>query len=83
MKLGPTLRALALTGLAACGRAESQGGLTLEHKLPGSFSQLSNVVELGSGRVVFADTKSKLFLSADLMSGDVDTLVAMLASRKK
>ena len=48
--------------------------LTLEHKLPGSFAQLSNVVELGSGRVVFADTRSKLFLSADLASGDVDTL---------
>ncbi len=74
MKLVPTLRALALTGLAACGKAESQGALTLEHKLPGSFAQLSNVVELGNGRVVFADTRNKLFLSADLKSGDLDTL---------
>jgi hypothetical protein len=74
MKLVQPLRALALIGLAACGEAESQGGLTLEHKLPGSFAQLSNVVELRSGRVAFADTKGKLFLSADLASGDVDTL---------
>lgn len=74
MKLAPPLRALALTCLTACGKAESQGGLTLEHKLPGSFAQLSNVVELGSGRVAFADTRGKLFLSADLASGDLDTL---------
>jgi hypothetical protein len=74
MKLVPPLRALALTCLTACGRAESQEGLTLERKLAGSFAQLSNVVELGSGRVAFADTRGKLFLSADLASGDVDTL---------
>ena len=74
MKLVPSLRAMALTGLAACGSAESQGVLKLEHKLPGGFAQLSNVVELGSGRVVFADTRSKLFLSADLATGDIDTL---------
>ncbi len=74
MKLAPPLRALALTCLVGCGKAESQGGLTLEHKLPVSFAQLSNVVELGSGRVAFADTRGKLFLTADLASGDVDTL---------
>ena len=45
-----------------CSRAESQAGLTLEKKLPVSFAQLSNVVELGDGRVAFADTKAKLFL---------------------
>ncbi len=37
---------------------ESQGGLTLEKKLPATFGQLSNVVELGDGRVAFADTKA-------------------------
>ena len=74
MKLVQSLAALALFGALACTRAESQGGLSLEHKLPGSFAQLSNVVELGSGRVVFADTRDKLFLSADLASGDLDTL---------
>ncbi len=74
MKLAPPLRALALTCLVGCGKAESQGALTLEHKLPGSFAQLSNVVELGSGRVAFADTRGKLFLIADLASGSVDTV---------
>ncbi len=42
----------------------SQGGLTLEQKLPATFAQLSNVVELGDGHVAFADTKAKLFLTA-------------------
>lgn len=74
MKLAQSLRAVVLFGLLACSRAESQGGLTLEQKLPGSFAQLSNVVEMESGRVAFADTRDKLFLSADLASGDVDTL---------
>jgi hypothetical protein len=74
MKLVPSLRTIVLTGLVACGKAESQGSLTLEHKLPGGFAQLSNVVELGNGRVVFADTRSKLFLSGDFASGDLDTL---------
>lgn len=74
MKLAPPLRALALTCLVGCGKAQSQGALTLEHKLPGSFAQLSNVVELGSGRVAFADTRGKLFLIADLASGGVDTI---------
>jgi hypothetical protein len=74
MKLVSALFLITAIGLGACNRAESQGGLTLEHKLPGSFAQLSNVIELESGRVMFADTRSKLFFSADLASGDLDTL---------
>jgi hypothetical protein len=35
---------------------------------------LSNVVELKNGRVMFADTREKLFLLADLKTGKVDTL---------
>ncbi|MGZ8392316.1 MAG: hypothetical protein ACXWWK_05715, partial [Gemmatimonadales bacterium] len=58
----------------ACSSAESQGGLTLEAKLPSSFGTLSNVVELSDGRVMFADTKSKLFFRADLKTGKLDTL---------
>jgi hypothetical protein len=65
---------LALLGVIACTRAESQDGLKLESKLPVSFPQLSNVVELGDGRVAFADTKEKLFLRADLGTGKLDTL---------
>ena len=67
------LLTLALLALG-CTPAESQGGLTLEKKLPTSFGQLSNVVELRDGRVVFADTRAKQFLVADLRSGKVDTL---------
>jgi hypothetical protein len=74
MKLGQSLGAVALASLLGCTPAESQGGLTLESKLPVSFSQLSNVVELSGGRVAFAETRDKLFLTADLKTGDVDTL---------
>ncbi len=73
MKLAPTAFALSLLALG-CTRAESQGGLTLEKKLPATFAQLSNVVELGNGRVAFADTKAKLFFTADLATGKLDTL---------
>jgi hypothetical protein len=73
MKLAASLCTLVLlTG--GCTPAQSQGGLTLEKKLPVTFGQLSNVVELGDGRVAFADTKAKLFLAADLNTGKVDTL---------
>jgi hypothetical protein len=74
MKLAPSLTALTLLALCGCTSAESQGGLTLENKLPVTFAQLSNVVELGDGRVAFADTKAKLFMSADLVTGKLDTL---------
>jgi len=74
MKVSHSLGVVALLGLIACSSAESQGGMTLEAKLPTSYAQLSNVVELGGGRVMFAETKDKLFLSADLASGKVDTL---------
>lgn len=73
MKLVPSLCALAVVA-AGCNRAESQGGLTLEKKLPGTFAQVSNVVELEDGRVAFADTRAKLFFTADLQTGKVDTL---------
>jgi len=74
MKSVLSLGALALFGLAGCTRAESQSGLTLEAKLPGGFGQLSNVVELDTGRVAFADTRDRLFLAAAFGSGQVDTL---------
>jgi hypothetical protein len=74
MKLLAPICPLALLGVIACTRAESQGGLKLESKLPVSFPQLSNIVELGDGRIAFADTKEKLFLRADLGSGKLDTL---------
>jgi hypothetical protein len=63
-----------LLAIVACSPADGQGGLTLEQKLPGTFAQLSNVVELSDGHVAFADTKAKLFLRADLRTGKLDTL---------
>ena len=55
-------------------RAESQsadpGGQAARH----ASATLSNVIELRDGRVLFADTKNKLFLRGDLKSGKVDTL---------
>jgi hypothetical protein len=74
MKAYHLLTTIVVLGAAACSRAESQGGATFEARLPGSFGQLSNVVELGDGRVAFADTRSKLFFIADLGAGKVDTL---------
>jgi hypothetical protein len=84
MKLIPWLGATAAVIVgAACNRAESQGGLTLEAKLPMAFAQLSNVVELGDGRVAFADTKQKLFFLADLKSGKLDTLGTRVDSLRR
>jgi hypothetical protein len=77
MRLTTPLYAIALLGLAGCSTAESsesQGDLRLEAKLPGGFGQLSNVVELDSGRVAFADTRDKLFLAGSFGSGKLDTL---------
>jgi len=74
MKVALSLLPVALFGLTGCSKAESQNGLTLESRLPGGFGQLSNVVELDSGRVAFADTRDKLFLAAAFGTGKVDTL---------
>jgi hypothetical protein len=71
---------LILLTTLACTRAESQSGVSLESKLPGSWGMLSNVVELGDGRVVFTDTRDKLFLRADLKTGKVDTLGSRVES---
>lgn len=80
----PYLLAMALGALSACTNAESQrpgaqqaadqNGLELEAKLPVAFGQLSNVVELDSGRVAFADTREKLFFAASFGTGKLDTL---------
>ena len=74
MKLAPSLCTCTLMAIAACRPAESQGVLTLESKLPASFALLSNVVELKDGRLMFADTRNKLFFRADLKNGKVDTV---------
>jgi hypothetical protein len=73
MRLFP-ISCVSLLLAAACSRADSRGDLKLDKKLPTTFGQPSNVVELSDGRIVFADTKAKLFLRADLGSGKVDTL---------
>jgi hypothetical protein len=63
-----------LSAAVACSSAQSQSALRHDTRLPASFGTLSNVVELTDRRVVFTDTKNKLFLRADLGSGRVDTL---------
>jgi hypothetical protein len=55
MKLVASILTIVLLA-TGCTPAESQGGLTLDKQLPATFAQLSNVVELGDGRVAFADT---------------------------
>jgi hypothetical protein len=82
MKLAPSFCALALLAVG-CTPAESQGSLTLEKKLPATFAQLSNVVELRDGRVAFADTRGKYFIAADLQTGKVDTLGTRVDSLAK
>lgn len=74
MRLQYSISAFVFAATLACNSAESQSRLALESKLPSSHGLLSNVVELRDGRVVFADTKDKLFLRADLKTGKVDTL---------
>jgi hypothetical protein len=74
MKIQYSLATLLLALTPACTTAQSQSGLEQDVKLPSSHGMLSNVVELNDGRVVFADTRAKLFLRADLKTGKVDTL---------
>jgi hypothetical protein len=74
MKLGQSIYLVTLVAGIACRPAVSQSVVTQDAKLSGRFGMISNVVELGDGRVVFADTRSKLFHRADLKSGKVDTL---------
>ena len=83
------LRTLTLLGLIGCSGAErsasaggvaheaelpDSAGLALDSKLPASFGQISNVVELDRDRVAFADTREKLFIAGDFGSGTLDTL---------
>jgi hypothetical protein len=74
MKLGQSIFTFTLVAVIACRPAVSQSGLTLETRLPVSVGMVSNVVELKDGRVVFSDTRNKLFLRADLKTGKLDTL---------
>ena len=82
MKLPHSLSLFALVATLACSPAESQT-LALDAKLPARFGNLSNVVELRDGRVVFADTRNKLFLRGDLKSGKVDTIGSRVDSLSK
>jgi hypothetical protein len=74
MKLEYGISASVFVAVVACTPAESQSSLKPDTRLESSFGMLSNVVELNTGHVVFADTRDKLFLRADFKSGRVDTL---------
>jgi hypothetical protein len=80
MKLAYSFCTFTLAVSLGCTPAESQSGVTLEARLPGSYASMSNVVELRDGRVAFADTREKLFLTGDLKSGKVDTLGSRVES---
>jgi hypothetical protein len=73
MKLPHSSSVFALLAVLACHPAKSQT-LSLDAKLPARFGMLSNVIELRDGRVLFTDTRNKLFLRGDLKSGKVDTI---------
>jgi hypothetical protein len=99
MKSYLPLCALILLGLVGCSgaeRSESAGGaasaeaqisdsagLALDSKLPASFGQISNVVELDRDRVAFADTRERLFLAGNFGSGTLDTLGQQVDAIKK
>jgi hypothetical protein len=69
------LLCLALGATVACANSHSgRGRLVLEAKLPVSFQQLSNVIELHDGRIAFAETRERLFLRGDLRTGKLDTI---------
>jgi hypothetical protein len=68
--------------LVSCSPAESQS-LATDAKLPAHLGAISNVVELSDGRVVFADTKGKIFLRGDLKTGKVDTIGTRVDSLSK
>lgn len=74
MKPSHTIYTAALVAIIACRTSESQSVLTGDVKLPAGWGMLSNVIELRDGRVMFADTRAKLFLRGDLKTGKVDTL---------
>jgi len=82
MNLPHSLSLFALMAMLACRPAESQT-LALDAKLPARFGNLSNVIELRDGRVLFADTKNKLFLRGDLKNGKVDTIGSRVDSLSK
>jgi len=65
-----------VAAMAACKSIGSSEGqeLKIDARLPVTFAQLSNVVELGDGRVAFADTRGRVFLRADFGNGKVDTI---------
>jgi hypothetical protein len=66
------LPALALAGCGEAGGSAPAQGVTLEARLPVTYTQVGNVVELAGGRVAF--TGDRYFLMGDFASGKVDTV---------
>lgn len=82
MKVVSTTLVFAVLAAFGCSSAESQGNATIDGKLPATFGQLSNVIELADGRIAFADTRSKIFMTGDFTSGKVDTMGTRVDSLK-
>lgn len=64
---------MAFVGAMACASSSPEKPV-FDAKLPATFAQLSNVVEVRDGRVAFADTRDRLFLMADFATGKIDTV---------
>ena len=79
MRVLPAFAALMAVAMVACRPAASQT-LAQDTRLPAHLGAISNVIELSDGRVVFTDTRNKLFLRGDLKSGKIDTLGTRLDS---
>ncbi|HEU5171755.1 MAG TPA: hypothetical protein VFU46_14500 [Gemmatimonadales bacterium] len=60
--------------MACAADAGSAGEVTVEAKLPVTFAQVSNVIEVDGGRIAFAGDRH--FLMADLATGRMDTIGA-------
>jgi hypothetical protein len=76
MKRLSTLRVFALVVVAACGHRDQEARVVLSKPdavLPGSFGQVSNVIELRDGRLALADLRERRFLFVNF-SGRQDTI---------
>ncbi len=69
-----SLSIVAAALLAGCGSKVPSVTLAVEKKLNATFGGVSNVVEIGGGRVAFADPMGRRFHTGDFATGAVDTV---------
>jgi hypothetical protein len=69
-----SLSIVALVLLAGCGPRVPKVTLSVDKKLNATFGGVSDVVEIGGGRVAFADPMARRFHTGDFATGSVDTI---------